>query len=1422
MSSKGAPLSFASALQSRKLARLFKRARRGSGTKRLVHLAALGATAISLWSSGAIAQCPSPGGVCATPGKDGAGGTLTGVVNAYYPGTTTAAAAATSITVGPARSVGAQTNIASGDLLLVIQMQGADINSNNNANYGDGTGVGSGYLTTNLSAGLYEFVKATSAVTAAAGGTINITGGGTGTGLINAYVNAAATGTTGERSFQVVRVPQYTTATLSSTLTAGAWDGSGGGILALDVSTTLTLGGTVSVDGLGFRGGAGQQLTGGGANNNTDYRNTTGNNYHGNKGEGIAGTPRFVINNGAVLDNTVEGYPNGSRARGAPGTAGGGGTDPDAAANDQNSGGGGGGNGGAGGVGGLSWFTLLVRGGLGGAAFAQSSACRIVIGGGGGSGTRNNDDGITLASSGSAGGGIVIIRTRFVQGTGTITANGANAFNNTDKDGGGGGGAGGTIIVSSLNSSLTTLTVSAHGGRGGDAWDTQPLGDTGADTTDNQHGPGGGGGGGVVFLSSTAASIDVTGGAHGTTTQSATTFGSSSGSAGTSSTTMTPDQIPGVFSGAQCSVTAVGLAKIKAEGSGGKVRIRWTTGHEADNLGFHLYREQNGQRVRITPSIVAGSSLTSRPGTILNAGWSYQWTDTPPENSGYIQYWLEDIDLAGKGTWHGPIAVEQVSEDVAITAGSKHSLLLSSLRMESSPGGRYEGPAELKWESEKLTPQLAMQQGALAGLPAVKISVRSEGWYQVTKQALVAAGLNPQQDPRFLQLFLNGAEVPISVTGTSSSYTVGFYGTGVDTQSTDLAVYWLIGGSQAGQRIPVTPGTGAAGTSSSFPYTIELRQRTIYFPGVLNGEKENFFGDPVTGDGPTDESFMVTHLDPAMTEGSLSLGIQGVTELGHRVTVALNGTPLGEIDFTGQTEGFATIPVSAGLIKEGVNDVTLNGLGGDTDVSLLDYIRLTYRHTYAADNNSLKFTTTSGQAVTVEGFSNSGIRVMDVTDPRSPVELTGIGQPGGGGLAIVIASPLAGPRTLFAFTADQAQAPAALDFNQPSSWRAPINGADLVIITRSQFVDNIAPLANLRKSQGLSVAVIDAADIYDEFSFGQKTPQAIRDFLAYAISYWKKPPRFVLLAGKASYDPKNYLGEGDLDLVPSKLIDTAQLETASDDWFVDFNNNGYPQLAIGRLPARTPQEMNLMVGKILAYENSPQRGGAVLVSDASDDFNFAAAALRLKPLLPVGFTPTVIDRGATPGTAKLNLLNDINEGQRIVNYNGHGTVNLWRDDLLTDDDALALVNGQNLPVFVIMTCLNGAFDDPGLDSVSESLLKAQNGGAAAVWASSGITEPGGQVVMNKNLYQLLFANTKRASGGIHTADNGGGNGGNGGNGNGNGGGTGGGNGGGGGNGSSLGSLTIGEAAARAKTGVTDQDVRRTWILFGDPSMRLKQ
>jgi uncharacterized repeat protein (TIGR01451 family)/fimbrial isopeptide formation D2 family protein len=476
--------------------------------------------------------------VCGIPGNDGPGGTLSGVINTYYPGTATISAGATSIPIGA--PTGAATAIAAGDLLLVIQVQDAAINSSNSNSYGDGTGSAKGSTSLNNS-GKYEYVVATGP----AGGTVSIKGAGSGNGLVNTYTNADYSGTQGERSYQVVRVPQYSSATLGSSLTASPWNGSTGGILVFDVTGALSLGSaTVSLDGMGFRGGGTLQLAGGSGGSNTDYRNLASNPFHASKGEGIAGTPRYVYDAtfDTVDDTGVEGYPNGSTARGAPGNAGGGGTDGDTPANDENSGGGGGANGGPGGVGGNTWNSDLAIGGYGGAAVA-GAANRMVLGGGGGGGTRNNSAG--TASSGAAGGGIVMIRAGSITGSATISANGSNG-NGADNDGGGGGGAGGSVLVLANTGGLGSLTVNAKGGNGGSTWLSQSPGGT----PGNRHGPGGGGGGGFIATSS-GATTNVTGGSSGLTTTANDPYGATGGGAG-SLLTITASQVPGASSGNQC------------------------------------------------------------------------------------------------------------------------------------------------------------------------------------------------------------------------------------------------------------------------------------------------------------------------------------------------------------------------------------------------------------------------------------------------------------------------------------------------------------------------------------------------------------------------------------------------------------------------------------------------------------------------------------------------------------------------------------------------------------------------------------------------------------------------------------------------------------------------------------------------------
>ncbi len=439
-----------------------------------------------------------------SPGKDDVGGTITGVVNTYYPGTGQPNAGDTSLQLGARNPSGSSLTIRAGDLILVMQMQDATLDSSDDDRYGDGATDAPASGSTGGTAGQYEFAVAFTDLSPS--GALEVRGARSGGGLLNAYRNADATPTRGAQRYQIVRVPQFSSVTLGDGLTAAAWNGSSGGVLALDVAGTMTLAGTVDVSGKGFRGAGGRLLNGaiGPLGEPIEYRvnAATGTDNDGGKGEGIAGTPRFVNQNGSLLDLGLEGYPLGSAGFGAPGNAGGGGTNA--------TGGGGGGNGGAGGRGGDNWSPSETTASqrhpqpLGGFGGARDTSLNLALGGGGGAGANRN----FLGAHGGAGGGIVILRSARVAGSGAILADGSDgvSFNQSGSAGNvGGGGAGGCVLIAALNpGALTGWTISASGGAGGSV---------GGGTT--VHAAGGGGGGGKILLSG-SANADNIGGPRGT------------------------------------------------------------------------------------------------------------------------------------------------------------------------------------------------------------------------------------------------------------------------------------------------------------------------------------------------------------------------------------------------------------------------------------------------------------------------------------------------------------------------------------------------------------------------------------------------------------------------------------------------------------------------------------------------------------------------------------------------------------------------------------------------------------------------------------------------------------------------------------------------------------------------------------------
>ena len=434
------------------------------------------------------------------------------------------------------------------DRVLLIQMKGASINTNNSSSYGN--------ITDYASAGLYEL----NTVCDISDDVIT---------LERLFENSYSVG----EGLQLIRIPQYVNANITGTLTGSAWNGTTGGVIAIEASGQVTFNANINAAGIGFQ--AAPRVNSGfscsWANQQTAflYNPTTGSGAW--KGEGVAG---YI--------SSAQG------GKGKKANGGGGG-------NDHNSGGGGGGNYGNGGPGGTrsGEGTFGCHGqhpGVGGLALTYSnSENRIFMGGGGGAGHENNSQG---ANAGAGGGVVIIIANSIAGNSYSILANGTNA-QHAQSDGAPGGGGGGTVVLDVSNWGSTNLYVDAGGGNGGNS-----------STAGDNHcmGPGGGGGGGTVWVSGSSfpsnVLTDVAGGVNGICMSVTTTCpgymngsGATSGADGGTLTQLSMPESSGLSDA--CQLLPVYFMSFTVTPFSGTVGLTWTI-DATDLRHFDVEHSTNG------------------------------------------------------------------------------------------------------------------------------------------------------------------------------------------------------------------------------------------------------------------------------------------------------------------------------------------------------------------------------------------------------------------------------------------------------------------------------------------------------------------------------------------------------------------------------------------------------------------------------------------------------------------------------------------------------------------------------------------------------------------------------------------------------------------------------------------------------------
>jgi hypothetical protein len=542
------------------------------------------------------------------------------------------------------------------------------------------------------------------------------------------------------------------------------------------------------------------------------------------------------------------------------------------------------------------------------------------------------------------------------------------------------------------------------------------------------------------------------------------------------------------------------------------------------------------------------------------------------------------------------------------------------------------------------------------------------------------------------------------------------------------AVYELERGSAGVQMTRGSAAPSSGRSVASYEHRVDREENHLYQAALLEAE-DPWLWDTLFAPAEKTYAFEVGALASSSDEARLFLLLQGASDFpaspDHHVRVSVNGIAVAEEWF----EGKASLPIEtsipAGVLREGQNELTVENVG-DTGASysmvMLDRFSVDYSAALVAESGRLDGVFTESGVAEVSGVSRA--LVLDVTEAR-PRWLRG-GQSTAGGFRFSVEAG----RRYQVVSFDAAGTP---EIRSPlrSSLRSETNRADYVIIGPRELLDAAAPLLDLRTRQGLESRAVAIEEIDSEFGYGETDPRAIRDFLAYAYSDWRKPaPRYVVLLGDGTYDFKDYLGTGVKNEVPPLMVKTSYLWTASDAAYAAVHGEDVlPDVAIGRLPAASVDEVRVMVSKILAYEEEGPAGGrgfrgAVLVADNADaagDFEGNAEEIANTVLASLDPRRIYLSRlGAA--AAREAVAGAFDEGTPLVSYVGHGGIHLWASEDIFDRSQVATLSEQpEQPIVLTLNCLNGYFLFPFFNSLSEELLKADGKGAIAAFSPSGLS-----------------------------------------------------------------------------------------------------
>ena len=671
--------------------------------------------------------------------------------------------------------------------------------------------------------------------------------------------------------------------------------------------------------------------------------------------------------------------------------------------------------------------------------------------------------------------------------------------------------------------------------------------------------------------------------------------------------------------------------------------------------------------------------------------------------------------------------------------------------------------------------------------PGYRIAVRETGLYEVTYAELGAAGLPTGVMTGTLQMYHHDQELAIHVEDENGDDVFGsgdhilFWGEAIEypyAKYTADNIYWLTYGQAEGLRMGERDG---APNGEEVPQSFEERRHfemSKYYWSPMPGDADDvdrwYWQGGFGGWQPLVHTIVVSDVvstPVSPTIGTLFYGYTDYTDApgaDHHVEVVVNGDKVGDMWWDGIIASTAEFSITN--LVSGTNEVRFNFPGdtvaGNSEITLLDWFEIGYDRAYRADGDQLQYrrAETGPCEFQVAGFSAMGVETYDVTDPYHVARVLGAQEVLSGTTYVVeFGADLAGPGEYWSGLPAKRMSPESIEQDTASDLRSTANGADYIMIAHGDFVVGTQALVDYYTTvKGWRVEVVDVRDVYDEFSGGVFYPGAIRAFLGYAFANWTPPaPSYVLLVGDGHYDYHRRLGSTNLEMyIPPYMapVDFYEGERETDNRYVCFGGEQgedacWPSMYIGRFPVNDTTELGTMVSRSVDYQASPAPGDwrmkTLFVSDdAEEGNNFYWYSDQIADYyLPQPYTAEKVYYNQVPEYDTAQEVRDaivaaINEGRLLVSYVGHAADHWWAAEKLfrRDDEIPLLTNSEVWPIMLPMTCKEGRFAwyRSGLNGLSETLVRAQDKGAVASWAPSGLGVAVGHDYLEAGFFQAVF------------------------------------------------------------------------------------